>query len=84
VKIGCRKPSRRPSNFPRGAIKGELSAYINFLFLFWLVANIKRMWFVKIQRRKYFHGSLENVNFDGTTQNVTSREVFNDSINEIY
>jgi hypothetical protein len=42
VKIGWRKPSRRPSNFPKGAIKGELSAYIGLIFLFWLVANIKK------------------------------------------
>jgi hypothetical protein len=37
-----REPSKRPYHNFQGAIKGELSAYIDFLFLFWLVANIKK------------------------------------------
>jgi hypothetical protein len=35
-----REPLKRPYHNSQGAIKGELSAYIDFLFLFWLVANI--------------------------------------------
>jgi hypothetical protein len=35
--------------FSKGAIKGELSAYIDFLFYFGLLLTLKRMWFVEIQ-----------------------------------